>query len=67
MFDEVDEDKGGTLDREEIHTLAVKLLGRVVKAPEVDRMMKEMDEDGGGDVDFEENSTRGLRVQRRPR
>ena len=53
-FDEVDEDKGGTLDREEIHKLAVTLLGRMVKAPEVDQMMKEMDEDGGGDVDFDE-------------
>ena len=53
-FDEVDIDKGGTLNRYEIHKLAVALLGRMVNATEVEQMMKEMDEDGGGDVDFNE-------------
>eukprot|EP01043_Picozoa_sp_COSAG02_P034068 COSAG02_NODE_2362_length_9062_cov_129.948789_4_plen_1175_part_00 len=53
-FDDADTDKGGTLDRDEIHRLAVDLLGRVVKKDEVDRMMAQMDEDGGGDVDFDE-------------
>jgi calmodulin len=53
-FVEADTDGGGTLDKEEIHRLAVALLGRMVKQEEVDKMMLEMDEDGGGDVDFEE-------------
>lgn len=53
-FDDADTDKGGTLDRDEIHRLAVSLLSRIVKQDEVDEMMAQMDTDGGGDIDFDE-------------
>lgn len=53
-FDDADTDKGGTLDRNEIHRLVVGLLGRVVKQDEVDEIMAQMDEDGNGEIDFDE-------------
>lgn len=53
-FDEADTDNGGTLDKDEVHRLAVGLLGRLVKQDEVDNIMAIMDVDGGGDVDFDE-------------
>ena len=53
-FDDADTDKGGTLDRNEIHRLVVGLLGRVVQQDEVDEIMAQMDEDGNGEIDFDE-------------
>ena len=52
-FDEIDEDGGGTLDREELGLLSRKL-GKELTDTELDAMMAEIDVDGGGDVDFEE-------------
>ena len=53
LFDEIDTDGGGTLDRGEIKALADKL-GVAMSKRELDLAMKEMDEDGSGEVDFEE-------------
>ena len=54
VFDEVDADGGGALDRGEIRVLCEKLLGVELSEPELDAGMAEMDGDGGGEVDFSE-------------
>jgi tetratricopeptide (TPR) repeat protein len=53
MFDEVDVDKSGALDRGEIRDLA-RRLGKILMSHEVDAAMDEMDADGNDSVDFEE-------------
>ena len=53
LFNEIDADGGGTLDRQEIKQLADKL-GVAMTKRELDQAMAEMDKDGGGEVDFEE-------------
>jgi Ca2+-binding EF-hand superfamily protein/class 3 adenylate cyclase len=52
-FDEIDEDGGGTLDREELGQLSARL-GRPLNEKELNAMMAEIDQDGGGDIDFDE-------------
>ena len=55
MFDMVDEDKGGTLDRDEVETLINFFSGReTISLQEVEDAMAAMDDDGSGEVDFEE-------------
>ena len=53
LFDEIDEDGGGTLDRDEIKKLAKKL-GKKISEKQLSEAMLEMDADGSGDVCFEE-------------
>ena len=53
MFDSIDSDKSGTLDREELRNAATKL-GRTFIGNELDEAMAEMDADGNGEVSFNE-------------
>lgn len=54
VFDLVDADGGGTLDREEVGTLA-DFFGDVSMTEEqIDEAMAQMDDDNSGEVDFEE-------------
>jgi hypothetical protein len=53
LFDEIDLDGGGTLDREEVAALAIRM-GSPLTDVELDEAMADMDEDGSGDVDFGE-------------
>eukprot|EP01052_Picozoa_sp_SAG31_P042607 SAG31_NODE_6821_length_1878_cov_1.327150_2_plen_364_part_00 len=53
LFDEIDTDGSGLLDREEVANLA-ESLGAPLSTSELDQAMLEMDEDGSGEVDFEE-------------
>lgn len=53
LFDRIDVDASGTLDREEIAMLATKM-GRGLKANELDAAMSAMDKDGNGTIDFDE-------------
>jgi septal ring factor EnvC (AmiA/AmiB activator) len=53
LFDEIDADGGGTLDKQEIKQLADKL-GVAMTRRELDQAMAEMDADGSGEVDFDE-------------
>lgn len=54
VFDLVDVDGGGTLDRDEVGTLA-DFFGDVSMTDEqIDEAMSEMDDDNSGEVDFEE-------------
>lgn len=52
-FEDVDTDRSGTLDKEEVRALT-QILGRNVSDNELKAMMREMDGDGGGDIDFAE-------------
>ena len=54
VFDLVDVDGGGTLDREEVGTLADFFAETAMTEEQIDEAMAEMDEDGSGEVDFEE-------------
>jgi Ca2+-binding EF-hand superfamily protein len=54
VFDAVDADGGGALDREEIRVLCEKLLQLTLTEPQLDDGMAEMDADGGGEVSFQE-------------
>lgn len=56
IFDEIDTDGGGSLDRAEVAQLAVKM-GAPMSEHDLDSAMAEMDADGSGDVDFEEMVT----------
>ena len=53
MFDLVDEDGSGEIDRAELCKLCVKL-GRDLKPSELDDAMRDMDADGSGAVDYDE-------------
>ncbi len=53
LFDEIDEDGGGSLDKEEVAELLEKL-GLDVTPEKVDSIMFEMDADGQGDVELQE-------------
>jgi calmodulin len=54
MFDSVDQDGSGALDREEVAQLAFNMLGRQLNDFELDAAMLEMDPDGDANVDFDE-------------
>lgn len=54
VFDGIDLDANGTLERSELDTLAQRLLHRPLSEKELDKAMRDMDEDGSGEVDFEE-------------
>lgn len=53
MFDSIDEDASGHIDRDELKLLAVKL-GRPLADDELDAAMVEMDADKSGSIDFDE-------------
>ena len=53
LFEEIDEDGSGTLDRDEI-ALCARKMGQPLSEDALDAAMKEMDEDGNGSVDFAE-------------
>jgi hypothetical protein len=53
MFDAIDEDDSGLLDRAEVEKMLAGL-GRAMGAGEVDRAMGQMDADGSGEVDVDE-------------
>ena len=48
LFDDIDEDGGGTLDREEVGILLVRLSGGEVPEPDLESAMQELDADGDG-------------------
>ena len=54
IFDMIDEDGGGVLDRDEITMLADYFTEDTMSDEQIDAMMADMDEDGSGEVDFEE-------------
>ena len=56
MFNSIDVDGSGTLDRAEVAQLSIKL-GRELRKLELDAAMAEMDPDGDGSVDFNEFKT----------
>jgi calmodulin len=53
LFQEADGDESGSLDRDEIATLA-RNLGRPLSDAELEEAMTAMDDDGNGTVEFEE-------------
>ena len=53
LFDDIDADGSGSLDRDEILQLAMRL-GKRLSATELDGAMKEMDTDGDEEVSFDE-------------
>lgn len=53
IFDAVDEDGSGLLDREEMGLL-LRQMGKNLTTEQLDDAMDEMDEDGSNGVDFEE-------------
>ncbi len=53
LFAEIDADHSGTLDREEIKLLALRL-GKPMTERQLDEAMATMDADGGGEIDMEE-------------
>ena len=53
LFELMDADGGGSLDRGEIKTLA-KSMGAKLTDEELNHALAEMDSDGGGEVDFAE-------------
>jgi hypothetical protein len=53
VFESMDVDESGTIDRVEFHMAATKL-GLVLTDAELDTAMQEMDEDGDGAIDFDE-------------
>eukprot|EP00977_Amphora_coffeiformis_P005350 scaffold1143_cov177-Amphora_coffeaeformis.AAC.6 len=56
LFNAVDADENGTLDREEVTRLIKHVIHMDVTSAVVDLAFSEMDQDGSGDVDFEEFS-----------
>ena len=54
IFDMIDEDGGGVLDRDEITMLADYFTEDTMSDEQIDAMLADMDEDGSGEVDFEE-------------
>jgi Ca2+-binding EF-hand superfamily protein len=55
LFDKIDLDRGGTIDRHELHT-ALAASGKQLTDAQMEAMMKAADEDGSGDIDFQEFS-----------
>eukprot|EP01052_Picozoa_sp_SAG31_P030182 SAG31_NODE_3075_length_4712_cov_2.262302_5_plen_559_part_01 len=53
MFDVIDEDGSGLLDRNEVHKM-LKGLGRCLSTSDLDAAMEAMDGDGSGEVDADE-------------
>ena len=53
LFGEIDADQSGTLDREEIKLLALRL-GKPMTERQLDEAMAAMDADGGGEIDMDE-------------
>ena len=53
MFEEVDEDRSGSLDKDEIYML-IRTLGLMMSARQLDLAMAEMDADGSGQVMLDE-------------
>ena len=53
IFDKIDVDGSGTLDRDEVSALSIQM-GRELRSLELDAAMAEMDQIGDGTVDFEE-------------
>ena len=53
MFNSIDVDGSGSLDREEVAQLSIQM-GRELRSLELDAAMAEMDPSGDGTVDFEE-------------
>eukprot|EP01047_Picozoa_sp_COSAG01_P098920 COSAG01_NODE_29028_length_647_cov_0.936131_1_plen_118_part_10 len=53
LFDSIDLDSSGSINRSELRTMATRL-GREMPEHEVDRAMAQMDADGNGEVDFQE-------------
>lgn len=53
IFNLVDKDGGGSIDKEELAEL-MDTLGIEATAEEIDHMVGEIDVDGDGDIDFEE-------------
>lgn len=54
LFDALDVDGNGTLDRDEIGRLLSQVLSKAVTSVVLDTVFSEMDADGGGDVDLNE-------------
>ena len=54
LFDDIDEDGGGTLDREEVGQLLARLSDVPVAEDDLSSAMQALDADGDGSVDFEE-------------
>lgn len=57
IFEDVDTDGGGSIDKDEVKRLARTLFDTDLSPLELKRVMKEMDPDGSGEVDFEEFCT----------
>ena len=55
VWKRVDVDGGGTLDREELHQVLIKM-GKNLTEEQLDSTMRQVDEDGSGEVEFEEFS-----------
>ena len=53
VFDSIDVDGGGTIDKEELRQ-ALRLHGREQTDAQITKMMRIGDEDGDGDIDFDE-------------
>lgn len=66
LFDSIDEDGSGTLEREEIDMLA-KEMDTPLTERELDVAMATMDADGSGEVDFEEFSEWYLLMRKKGR
>ena len=56
VWDHVDADGNGTLDREEVHLVLVQMGWEQISKRLLDKVMAEIDTDNSGDVDFEEFS-----------
>jgi len=53
IFDHIDLDKGGTIDREELQ-VALQGAGKALTQAQIDALMNAADEDGNGEIDFPE-------------
>lgn len=56
LFDKIDVDGNGSLDRTEVEALCAAM-GLAIDAADMDTAMAEMDSDGNGEVDFQEFTT----------
>jgi Ca2+-binding EF-hand superfamily protein len=54
LFEELDEDMSGDLDRSEVAELATPLTGIRLEGADLDAAMRQLDADGSGSVDFAE-------------